>query len=84
MKRKKLAAILFSAAIAASTLSGTAQAAEIIDPPAAQSTFGTAQPQADVIVTKYRTYQGKFQKRRWNETRGYWVDPAWITIGTAP
>ena len=40
------------------------------------------QPYADVIVTKYRAYQGLFQKRRWNETRGYWVDPEWITIGT--
>lgn len=40
------------------------------------------QPYADVIVTKYRMYEGKLQKRRWNETRGYWVDPYWITIGT--
>ena len=40
------------------------------------------QPYADVIVTKYRMYEGKLQKRRWNETRGFWVDPYWITIGT--
>ena len=40
------------------------------------------QPYADVIVTKYRMYEGKLQKRRWNETRGFWVDPYWIAIGT--
>lgn len=31
-------------------------------------------PYADVIVTKTRIYNGKQQYRRWNETRGYWVD----------
>lgn len=35
-------------------------------------------PLADVIVIKKRVYQGRAQWRRWNETRGYWVDPAWI------
>lgn len=47
-----------------------------------QSVKSGAQPYADVIVNKYRMYQGKLQRRRWNETRGYWVDPYWITIGT--
>lgn len=37
-------------------------------------------PYADVIVTKYRNYNGEQQYRRWNETRGYWVDPYWINI----
>lgn len=80
-KAKKIAAILFSAAIAASALATTAQAAAE-EPPTPQSVETGIQPYADVIVTKYRAYQGKFQKRRWNETRGYWVDPEWITIGT--
>ena len=35
---------------------------------------------ADSIVKRYRLYQGRYQYRRWNETRGYWVDPAWIDI----
>lgn len=39
---------------------------------------GTITPHADVIVYKYRIYNGKYQYRRWNETRGYWVDPYWI------
>lgn len=45
---------------------------------------GTAvEPRADVLVWKYQTTaDGKLQKRRWNQTRGRWYDPAWITIGT--
>lgn len=38
-------------------------------------------PFAEVIVNKYRNYNGKTQYRRWNETRGYWVDPYWIDVG---
>lgn len=37
-------------------------------------------PRADVIVTKYRDYHGVLQYRRWNETRGFWVDKEWITM----
>lgn len=36
-------------------------------------------PYADRIETKWRVSQGKLQYRRWNVTRGYWVDPEWIT-----
>lgn len=32
-------------------------------------------PLSDVIVMKLRTYNGRLQYRRWNETQGYWVDP---------
>lgn len=34
----------------------------------------------DIIVTKYRFKNGKYQYRRWNETRGVWVDPYWIDV----
>ncbi|MEY8311068.1 hypothetical protein AALA61_03575 [Oscillospiraceae bacterium 42-9] len=37
-------------------------------------------PLADVIVMKTRIFNGRLQCRRWNETRGYWVDPEWIDI----
>lgn len=40
----------------------------------------TIMPCADVIVYKYRFESGKYQYRRWNETRGYWVDPYWIDV----
>lgn len=40
------------------------------------------EPKADVIYWRYRTLSnGIIQKRRWNETRGYWVDPDWIDVG---
>ena len=38
------------------------------------------EPRKDVIVTKYRLYNGKLQYRRWNETWGYWVDPYWMDV----
>ncbi len=38
-------------------------------------------PMADVIVWKYNTINGKLYKRRWNETKSVWVDPAWILVG---
>lgn len=35
-------------------------------------------PFSDIIFYKYRTYRGKRQKRRWNDTKKKWVDPYWI------
>ncbi|PWJ49768.1 hypothetical protein [Faecalicatena contorta] len=37
-------------------------------------------PYADSIVKKYRVHNGQLQYRRWNETRGYWVDSEWINV----
>lgn len=40
------------------------------------------EPRADVVYWVYRELDdGTIQRRRWNETRGYWVDPHWITVG---
>lgn len=39
------------------------------------------EPRADVVYWRYRVLSdGTIQKRRWNETRGYWVDPHWIDV----
>ena len=39
------------------------------------------EPRADVIYWRYRRLDdGTIQKRRWNETKGYWVDPDWIDV----
>lgn len=39
------------------------------------------EPRADVVYWVFRTLSdGTVQKRRWNETRGYWVDPHWIDV----
>lgn len=40
--------------------------------------MGGIMPLADVIVVKKRMNNGKLQYRRWNETKGVWVDPYWI------
>lgn len=37
-------------------------------------------PYADVIETRFRTYKGKLQYRRWNLTKNCWVDPYWIDM----
>lgn len=37
-----------------------------------------AEIQADEIVWKTRIYNGQLQKRRWNKSKGIWVDPDWI------
>ncbi len=38
-------------------------------------------PRADQIYWRYRTLSdGTIQKRRWNATKGYWVDPHWINV----
>jgi uncharacterized membrane protein len=44
-----------------------------------QSDIGIA-PCADEIVTKFRINKDKVQYRRWNQTRGYWVDKKWIDL----
>ena len=35
-------------------------------------------PYNDEIIYRYRRYNGKMQKRRWNKTTHNWVDPEWI------
>ncbi len=45
---------------------------------AAAASGDAVMPLADTIVIKTRTYNGKKQYRRWNATKGYWVDPYWI------
>ena len=56
-----------------------AYAAEVEVPETSESE-SVIEPRADVIVFKYRTYNGVYQFHRWNETQGYWVDPYWINM----
>ncbi len=35
---------------------------------------------ADKIVIKYRTYNGRLQYRRWNDSKQCWVDKNWIYV----
>lgn len=47
---------------------------------AATAAPGASIQTTDTIETKYRLYNGKIQYRRWNATKGKWVDPHWITV----
>lgn len=33
---------------------------------------------SDTIEYVYRVYEGKLQYRRWNATKGYWIDATWL------
>lgn len=34
----------------------------------------------DRIEYKYRFYNGVLQYRRWNATKGYWIDATWLNV----
>ncbi len=34
----------------------------------------------DIIVTKYRNVNGRYQYRHWNETKKCWVEDHWIDV----
>ena len=34
----------------------------------------------DYIEYKYRVYNGVLQYRRWNATKGYWIDATWLNV----
>ena len=44
------------------------------------ATKPTVETKADVVYWVYRVKGDWIQRRRWNETRGYWVDPFWINV----
>lgn len=83
MKKKLLivAAICASLFVVAPAVSVSAAEVESeVQVQSEQSDIGIA-PCADEIVTKFRLIDGKkLQYRRWNQTRGYWVDKDWITL----
>ena len=83
MKKKLLivAAICASLFVVAPAVSvSAAEVASEVQVQSEQSDIGIA-PCADEIVTKFRLIDGKkLQYRRWNQTRGYWVDKKWIDL----
>lgn len=80
--KKRICLLLVAAAMlvtAATSVSATELPAQLMSTTQAQVAI---EPRADVIKWKFQmTTSGVLQKRRWNETRGYWVDPYWITVG---
>ena len=80
--KKFIVMLILAFMISGSVLSAGAQAVGMIEEaPVAEQSSGSVVPMADKIVVKLRIYQGKKQYRHWNETRGYWIEPDWITYG---
>lgn len=79
---KKALAVLLSLIFVFSVMAIPASAVEVETTEQVQvvSAEGEIIPFADIIEYKYRTYFGVLQYRRWNATRGYWVDPYWINL----
>ena len=82
MKKKILLALGVAALLASSIPAGFA--ADFAQAPVAavstNSEVNGVEPRADIIEYKYRILGDKRQYRRWNATRGYWVDPEWIDL----
>lgn len=82
---KRFVISIFCLATIGTICAGAASAAEVpVQPVVSQKIAVTAsediQPRVDVIVYKYRLHNGVLQQRRWNETRGCWVDPEWTNV----
>lgn len=80
---KKIILCVLAALTLASSTAITSFAAESAAPAAvsvnAKAGGGeTITPYADTIVWKYQLIDGVLYKRRWNQTKGVWVDPYWI------
>lgn len=63
-------------------LSGVAYASEphcIVknDPKEYQEYYLSVTPRADIIVWKYKSFDGRLHKRKYNQTRGKWIGD-WI------
>ena len=77
MKKLLISSLIFITMLAPSTVKGAAPCHPVSE--ISTSTF-TYSVDKDVIIYKFRTYNGKAQYRRWNETKQKWVDPYWIDL----
>lgn len=81
MKMKKIAVWALIGIIGIRAMPFTSYAADQVGANAAVTDESGVQIlSTDKIVTKYRVYDGKWQYRRWNETKECWVDPHWIDM----
>lgn len=80
MRKKLVIAMLALGVVALAPSVSEVKAAEVVSAPQVVAEDSTIMPRADVIEVKYRMYNGKLQYRRWNATRGYWVDSAWKNV----
>lgn len=78
MKYKIFILFVFSVMIFSPVIN--VRAAECIGSYQTMSTNTSIDPRADVIVRKYRVFDGVVQYRRWNKTQCEWVDDDWINL----
>ena len=75
---KKLAIGVMAATMAFSAMPAAIPA---MFPAPASVEAGEIEPRADVVYWIFRKLDdGTIQRRRWNATRGYWVDADWIDV----
>ena len=84
MKKKLLIVAAFCASLFVVAPTVSVSAAEFegdVQEQSVQNDIGVA-PCADEIVMKFRinVKTKQLQYRRWNQTRGYWVDKKWIDL----
>ena len=72
--RKKLLLFSLAALLCANMMAETASAVEI---PSATSTNQVISPMTEETEWVYRSYNGKYQRRLWSITYGYWLTD-WI------
>ena len=80
MKKKIFAALLAVTMLGSTGVAGAVYEEDAVVVSQFEYSESEVTPRADVIVYKFRVYNGKSQYRRWNETKGYWVDPYWIDL----
>lgn len=82
MKKLLISSLFFITMLAPSTVKGAAPCPPVSAMSDSISTYSisTYSADEDVIVYKFRTYNGRTQYRRWNETKQKWVDPYWINF----
>lgn len=77
MKKLLISSLFFITMLAPSTVKGAAPCPPVS---AMSDSISTYSADEDVIVYKFRTYNGRTQYHRWNETKQKWVDPYWINF----
>lgn len=80
MRKKLVVAMLALGLVALAPSVSEVKAAEVPSVPQVTTEDSTIMPTADVIEVKYRVNNGTLQYRRWNATRGYWVDSTWKDV----
>ena len=72
MRKLKMAVLILTTILAVSV------PFTVFAEPAESNVTDNSRYASEVIETKFRIYNGVLQYRRWNATRGVWVDPYWI------